>query len=270
MRTYFGKIVIFCDTKNNLEDYENKFKVDFVLIEDKEVVEEKTDIFDVDSLDIEFIDEPIEIALNKMDESDFDDLDTKTISNWSQDYLEQLDTSQHNFPNTLWHVKPPLEIALKLSAMLVISITGIFLNSIILTILLRNKWLWTASNYLVGNLAMTDLLTLLICPWFMLVRDFYQQYVLRNFGCRFEGFLQASFLLAGVCAVLLVSYDRLAAAALSAETRVTIKVAPYLIVASWLASMTVSLPWAVKREFVYGTIMWRLEWGVRELAARGG
>lgn len=60
----------------------------------------------------------------------------------------------------------------------------------------------------------------------------------------------ASFLLAGVCAVLLVSYDRLAAAALSADARVTIKVAPYLILVSWIASLTVSLPWAVKREFV--------------------
>ncbi|CAH1639284.1 unnamed protein product [Spodoptera littoralis] len=185
-----------------------------------------------------------------MDESDFDDLDSRFVSNWSEDYLEQLDTSQHNFPNTLWHVKPPVEIVLKSSAMLIIGITGIFLNSIILIILFRNKWLWTASNYLVGNLALIDLLTLLICPWFMLVRDFYQQYVLRNFGCRFEGFLQASFLLAGVCAVLLVSYDRLAAAALAADTRVTIKVAPYLIVASWIMSMIVSLPWAVKREFV--------------------
>lgn len=105
----------------------------------------------------------------------------------------QFDTSQEPFPNTLWHVKPAREIALKTTAMLVVGLAGIFLNSIILIVLVRNKWLWSASNCLIGNLALTDLLTLILCPWFMLVRDFFQAYVLKNFGCRFEGFLQGIF-----------------------------------------------------------------------------
>ncbi|KAJ8715214.1 hypothetical protein PYW08_005195 [Mythimna loreyi] len=224
---------------------------------------------------------------------------------------ENFDTSQVPFPNTLWHVKPAKEIALKTTAMLVVGITGIFLNSIILIVLIKNRWLWSASNYLIGNLALTDLLTLIICPWFMLVRDFYQAYVLKNFGCRFEGFLQASFLISSVCAILLVSYDRLAAAALTAEARVTLKAAPMIIIATWVCSCALSLPWILKREYkerpwkdylesfcvedtrvlgiywhfllmlivwiplgvmliTYGTIMWRLEWSVRELSSRGG
>ncbi|XP_072945115.1 neuropeptide receptor 22 [Epargyreus clarus] len=134
--------------------------------------------------------------------------------------------------------------------MLLVGIVGIFLNSIILIILIQNRWLWTASNYLIGNLALVDLVTLVFCPWFMLVRDFYQNYVLRQFGCRFEGFLQASLLLASVGAVMLVSYDRLAAAALTSEARVTKKVAPKLIIASWLVPFALSLPWIIHREFV--------------------
>lgn len=106
----------------------------------------------------------------------------------------QIDTSQYPFPNRLWHIKEFQEIALKSSAMLLIGVTGIFLNSIILVIIFRNKWLWTPSNYLIANLAFMDLITLMFCPWFLLVRDFYQNYVLKNFGCRFEGFLQGKIL----------------------------------------------------------------------------
>ncbi|CAK1587154.1 unnamed protein product [Parnassius mnemosyne] len=171
-------------------------------------------------------------------------------SNWSVDELNNMDTSVFPFPNTLWHVKSAKEIALKSSAMLVVGIMGIFLNTVIIAILIKNKWLWTASNYLVGNLALVDLLTLVVCPWFMLVRDFYQNYVLRNFGCKFEGFLQATFLLASVGAVMLVSYDRLAAAAMNADARVTKAAAPKLIVASWAIAVILSLPWSINREFV--------------------
>ncbi|XP_028165730.1 neuropeptide receptor 22 [Ostrinia furnacalis] len=169
------------------------------------------------------------------------DLDEDDLLNW--------DTTQHDFPNVLWIIKPPQEIAVKTIAMLVIGISGIFFNSIILIILIRNKWLWCASNMLIGNLALVDLVTLLFCPWFMLVRDFYQNYVLKTFGCQFEGFMQASLLLAGVGAVMLVSYDRMAAAALTSDARVTRSFAPKLIFITWFVSILLSLPWIINREY---------------------
>ncbi|CAF4878982.1 unnamed protein product [Pieris macdunnoughi] len=178
-------------------------------------------------------------------------IDEKFLTNCTDltaDCLD-LDTSQYPFPNTLWLLKPAREIAFKSSAMVIVGIIGIFLNSIILIILMRNRWLWTPSNILVGNMAIVDMLTLLICPWFMLVRDFYQNYVLRNFGCRFEGFLQATLLLASVGSIMLVSYDRLAAACLTAEARVTKHCAPKLILITWIAAMGLSLPWIIKRHY---------------------
>ncbi|XP_061379109.1 G-protein coupled receptor 54 [Danaus plexippus] len=233
------------------------------------------------------------------------------LTNWTIDDLKELDTSLYPFPNTLWHVKSVEEVTLKASFMVLVGVTGIFLNSIILIILLNNKWLWTASNYLVGNLAAVDLITLLFCPWLMLARDFYQQYVLKNFGCKFDGFLQATMLLANVAAIILVCYDRLAAAVLTAEAKITKSVAPKLIFVSWILSIVLSTPWIFKREYVerpwknyletycvedcdflciywhflvillvwipltamtitYGAIIWKLEWGARELLSRGG
>ncbi|VVC95650.1 unnamed protein product, partial [Leptidea sinapis] len=113
----------------------------------------------------------------------------------------QIDTTQYLFPNRLWYVKPQQEIIIKASVMVFVGVIGIFLNTVILTALWKNRWLWSASNYLIGNLALVDTLTLILCPWFMLVRDFYQNYVLRHFGCRFEGFMQANFLLYLNCAI---------------------------------------------------------------------
>ncbi|CAH0725551.1 unnamed protein product, partial [Brenthis ino] len=172
------------------------------------------------------------------------------LMNWTVDDLNDLDLSQIPFPNTLWHIKPAKEIALKSTAMLIVGVVGIFLNSVILIILIKNKWLWTASNILIGNLAFIDLVTLIFCPWFMLVREFYQNYVLKTFGCRFEGFLQATLLLASVIAVMLVSYDRLASAALTSEARVTKNAAPKLILATWGIAIGLSLPWIIKREYM--------------------
>lgn len=105
-------------------------------------------------------------------------------------YVFQLDTANYPFPNTLWHIKPVDEIALKTTSMLIVGVCGIFFNFVILLIISKNKWLWSTSNYLIANMAFVDFLTLLLCPWFMLVRDFYQNYVLGMFGCQFEGFIQ--------------------------------------------------------------------------------
>ncbi|CAH0401003.1 unnamed protein product [Chilo suppressalis] len=165
------------------------------------------------------------------------------------DDLLNLDTSQYDFPNVLWHTLPPKEMAIKTTAMLLIGVSGITFNSIILIILIKNRWLWNASNYLIGNLAFVDLITLIFCPWFMLVRDFYQNFVLQNFGCQFEGFMQATLLLASVGAVMLVSYDRLAAAALTQDARITKPYVPRLIAATWFVSIALSLPWIIKREY---------------------
>ncbi|CAB3230690.1 unnamed protein product [Arctia plantaginis] len=185
-----------------------------------------------------------------MDYTDYNGTHVKVARNWSLNDFENLDLSQCKFPNTLWHVRSATEMAIKSTLMVTVAVMGIFLNSIILIILFKNKWLRSPSNYLIGNLAFTDLLMLVLSPWFMLIRDFHQKFILQNFGCRFEGFMQATLLLASVSAVMLVSYDRLAAAALTTEARVTMKVAPKLVIASWLLSMVLSIPWIVKRTYV--------------------
>lgn len=171
------------------------------------------------------------------------------IYNMSEKELPYLNTSEHEFPNDLWIVRSPKEIAIKTTLMLPLGIGGLFLNYAILSMLYKNRWLWSPSNILVGNLALVDFVTLLFCPWLMLVRDFYQNFVLRSFGCRFEAFLQGTCLLAAVGAIMLVSYDRLAAATLTTDARVTKRAAPKLIIISWICAALLSVPWIIFRSY---------------------
>lgn len=65
----------------------------------------------------------------------------------------------------------------------------------------------------------------------------------------------ATLLLSGVGAVVLVSYDRLAAAALTSDARVTKSIAPKLVAGTWVASSLLSLPWILKREYVVSKVI---------------
>lgn len=67
--------------------------------------------------------------------------------------------------------------------------------------------------------------------------------------------IPASLLLTSVGAVMLVSYDRLAAAALTADARVTKSAAPKLIAATWMLSAGLALPWTIQREYVVKFIL---------------
>lgn len=65
--------------------------------------------------------------------------------------------------------------------------------------------------------------------------------------------ISATLLLASVVAVMLVSYDRLAAAALTSEARVTKSAAVKLIILSWIVSIALSSPWIIKRYHMVNT-----------------
>lgn len=67
---------------------------------------------------------------------------------------------------------------------------GIIGNSLLLHAICTNRALKTPTNYLIANMVVADLLTLLICPAMFLIHDFYQNYQLGSIGCRTEGMLE--------------------------------------------------------------------------------
>ncbi|XP_056638901.1 neuropeptide Y receptor type 2-like [Diorhabda sublineata] len=163
--------------------------------------------------------------------------------------VDDIDVSQIPFINTIWICKDCIEIILKTSAVLPVVIFGIFGNVMVIYILCKNIKLRTATNLLIGNMAVADLLSLAIHPWVVLTYDFFQNYQLGVVGCKGEGPIECSLLLASVVSMSAVTYDRLTAIVLPKETRITKKRAKALIAIMWIIGLVLSLPMVFNRKY---------------------
>lgn len=144
---------------------------------------------------------------------------------------------------------PQWEVTLKACAFVPVILFGIFGNIILLIIISKNRSLRTPTNLLIANMAVADLATVLICPVVFMFHDFYQNYQLGAFGCKSEGFLQASLLVTGVLNLCAVSYDRLTAIVLPQEKRVTIKGAKKIMLSTWIMGCAISSPLLIYRTY---------------------
>ncbi|CAH1274885.1 unnamed protein product [Diabrotica balteata] len=163
--------------------------------------------------------------------------------------LDNLDVSHMPFINTIWTCKNCTEVVLKTSAVLPVVAFGIFGNIMVIYILWKNLNLRTATNLLIGNMAVADLLSLLIHPWVMLTLDLFQNYQLGVIGCKGEGPVECSLLIASVVSMSAVTYDRLTAIVLPRETRITKKGAKTLIALMWIFGLLLSLPMVFNRTY---------------------
>ncbi|XP_026471151.1 substance-K receptor-like [Ctenocephalides felis] len=174
---------------------------------------------------------------------------------WNENIVDDAYYGQHDFPNELWIVSPSWEIAAKTLAFLPVIVGGILGNFALLHAMFRFKPLRTPTNMMIANMAFADLLTLLVSPVMLLMHDFFQNYMLGAFGCKFEGFIDATLLISGVLNLCAVSYDRLTAIVLPQETRLTKRGVRYVMAATWLIGFLVATPLAVFR--IYKERQWK-------------
>lgn len=168
--------------------------------------------------------------------------------------LTQIDVSKYNFPKEIWYRIPDQEWIAKVVSFVPVILFGLIGNALLITIILRNKNLRTPTNLLIANMATADFATLLICPIMVMYRDFFQNYLLGPVGCKSEGFMQASLLITAVLSLCAVSYDRLTAIVLPQETRLTMKGAKLVILATWLLGAGFSVPLIIFRNYRVGTL----------------
>ncbi|XP_017476799.1 PREDICTED: neuropeptide FF receptor 2 [Rhagoletis zephyria] len=158
--------------------------------------------------------------------------------------------SNINFPeDRIWLRIPDWEIAVKISTFVPVIIFGLYGNFVLLQLIVLNRALRTPTNMLVANMAVADMLTLLICPAMFMITDFYQNYQLGSFGCKAEGFLDVSFLITAVLNLAAVSYDRLTAIVLPTETRLTMRGVKFVISFTWLGGFLFAMPLALYRTY---------------------
>lgn len=160
-----------------------------------------------------------------------------------------INTSQHSYPMEVWDQIPDKDIILKLSVLIPIVLFGILGNVSLLEIIFSNRSLRTPTHMLIANLALIDLVTLLICPPMFILHDIHQSYVLGPIGCKLEGFVEGGLLITSILALCVVSYDRLAAIVLSRKARFKMSSVIVASIGCWILGFVAALPLAIYRNF---------------------
>ncbi|XP_062554099.1 neuropeptide FF receptor 2-like [Armigeres subalbatus] len=160
-----------------------------------------------------------------------------------------INTSQYSYPLEVWDQIPDKDIILKLSILIPIVLFGILGNVSLLEIIFTNRSLRTPTHLLIANLALIDLVTLLVCPPVFILHDIHQSYVLGPIGCKLEGFIEGGLLITSVLALCVVSYDRLAAIVLSRKARFKMTSVSIASAICWILGFVAALPLSIYRNY---------------------
>lgn len=184
----------------------------------------------------------------------------------------QVDFSQYDFPCEIWLVKPTPEITYKSLILSTIIVFGIYGNFLLLNVIVRNRALQTPTNLLLANMIAADTFTLLLCPFFFVCDDFFQNFILGPVGCKLDPAIQgffhlfnfsfcelfpslndfyyvATILIASILSLCAVSYDRLTAIVMPMESRITMHGAKIIIILTWLAGSIIAVPLFIYRYY---------------------
>ncbi|XP_044759417.1 orexin receptor type 2-like isoform X2 [Coccinella septempunctata] len=165
------------------------------------------------------------------------------------------DYSETPFINEIWYVKPWREILLDISVILPVVVIGLSGNFLLIFTLATNKHLRTPTNLMIGNMALADMLSLLVHPWvYIITYDMFQNYILGEFGCKTEAALECAILISSVLSLSVISYDRLTSIVAN-STALNIRKTKICMVLTWITGSFLSTPLVFFRE--YKTRQWK-------------
>ena len=105
-------------------------------------------------------------------------------------------------------LRPSWEISLKVALMTPVFVIGVPANISLIYVIVRTKSLHTTTNLLIMNMAIADLCICTLCPWMLLCRDLFQNFVLGEAGCRMDGFVVHALTMVAVFSLSIISYDQ--------------------------------------------------------------
>lgn len=129
-----------------------------------------------------------------------------------------------------------------------IGVFGIIGNCLLLHVIYANRSLRSPTNFLIFNMAIADLIALLLCPGLFVFKEIFQSYKLGEVGCRAEGSLEAALLITSVITLCFISYDRLTAIAFPMRTRLNYQTVKKAIAVSWIGGLVMASPLAIFRD----------------------
>lgn len=129
-----------------------------------------------------------------------------------------------------------------------IVVFGIIGNCLLLHVIYANRSLRSPTNFLIFNMAVSDLITLVLCPGLFVFKEIFQTYKLGEIGCKAEGSLEAALLITSVITLCFISYDRLTAIAFPMTTRLNYKTVKKAIAVTWIGGFVIASPLAIFRD----------------------
>lgn len=106
--------------------------------------------------------------------------------------LQEYDFRQYPYPGTV-KTFPSHEIGIKVTLGVIVELVAIIGNILVITIVVRFKRMRTTTNYYLVNLAMADLLVVLMPVWVLVVDSLTEFWVFGSFMCKFNPFLQSTY-----------------------------------------------------------------------------
>ncbi|XP_030758668.1 substance-K receptor-like [Sitophilus oryzae] len=160
-----------------------------------------------------------------------------------------IDYDNVDFPNVIYYNKGTKILLKNIGIFLPVVMIGLIGNFWVIYVLKSNRYIRTPTNLIVGNMAVADSLSLLMHPCFIFVYDYFQNYQLGSIGCKGEGPLECSILMASVISMSAITYDRLISILLPNETRINQTKAKIVIFCTWLIGIVLSVPLAIFRTY---------------------
>lgn len=139
------------------------------------------------------------------------------------------------------------EIALKIVFYAVAFLMDIFGNILVLLIICLNKRMHSTTNYLIMNLAVSDILVGLFCMWVHLGNQITQEWPFGEFVCKANTFVQVVAVTSSVLSLTIISGDRFIAIVFPLRARMTTTRAGIIITVTWLISIGVAIPQLIVR-----------------------
>ena len=84
------------------------------------------------------------------------------------------------------------EKALKIVFCAIIVAGAVIGNTMVVILVLKNRCMWTTTNFYIVNLAVSDLMVTLSCTWVTVVDDLTEGWILGGFFCRVNSFAQGN------------------------------------------------------------------------------
>ncbi|XP_067144390.1 neuropeptide SIFamide receptor-like [Centruroides vittatus] len=170
---------------------------------------------------------------------------TTLIYNVSENNITNVSSEGEILSMDMW-MRHRIEVSTVLCiAYSVVFVLGLFGNSFVVAVVVRSPRMRTVTNYFIVNLALADILVILVCLPATLVGNLFVPWLMGWFMCKMVSYLQGVSVNASINTLVAISVDRFLAICYPLKWQLTRRSARKMIIVIWIFSLLITLPWAI-------------------------